>query len=242
MLFLFGIETVFAAENLSSSVNLSNNYQNLKMDVGRSGRKSGRSGRLGRKSLSRKKKKHDKNDRFTYFLKSLVLPGWGEYSLGKKNEALFFGSTEIALIAAAIGLDYYSGVREDDYKRYARVHAGVDNSGKDEQYWINLGNFKNVDEYNQYKTNRREFGSRYENAEDAWYWDSDKQRKKFDEIRISAEDAETYTYYAIGGLVLNHLASAINASYEAGKIVPKVSTTINKDNKVKSKLSVNYNF
>lgn len=239
LLFICGLQALDAAETVSSSIDLPHNYGRLKADVGKRGRNAGRTTRRGNKS---KKQSKATSERFSYFLKSLVLPGWGEYAMGNKKESLFFASTEVVLIAAAVGLNYYSGVREDDYKKYARAHAGVNSDGKQEQYWKDLGNYDDVVAYNLYKTNIRDFGSRYENEEDYWFWDSEKSRKKYDGIRISSEDARVYSYYTIGGILANHLFSAINASYKAGKIKPAVSTTINDDHKIESKLSVSYHF
>ena len=38
------------------------------------------------------------------FLQSLVVPGWGQYSLGKKNSALAFFGTEVLLVGGMFTL------------------------------------------------------------------------------------------------------------------------------------------
>lgn len=178
---------------------------------------------------------------YEYFMKSLAVPGWGEYELGYKEDTKWFLIAEGALIAAAIGFTYYSGVRTDDYKSFARTHAGVNISGKNEQYWINISNYNNVDLYNQAKSNQHDYANRYEDPNDAWYWDNAKSREKFDDIRIEAENFETMGYYMIGGIVANHLISAINASYKSGKVKPSVETSLNSQNQPVSKFVLSYN-
>ena len=41
------------------------------------------------------------------FLKSLVVPGWGQYSLGRKNSALAFLGVDLALVGGMLTLQSY---------------------------------------------------------------------------------------------------------------------------------------
>jgi hypothetical protein len=56
--------------------------------------------RYGRTSKSRSKD----SDGFSYFWRSLLVPGWGEYKLGLKKEAAVFLMTDIFMIGTAAGL------------------------------------------------------------------------------------------------------------------------------------------
>ena len=199
-----------------------------------------RRGKNSSKSVSKKD-----TYRFDYFLKSFAIPGWGEYKLGNRNEAIFFLSSEIALIATSISLYIYSGVKEDDFKGFAERHAGINSaSGKNEVYWINLGNYDNVDEYNEQKIRTRNYGARYLENSDYWNWDNSTNKKRFDDMRIMSSTAETMSLYAVGLIAANHLLSAINASFEAGqKFETKVSAVYDHaNNEVKNKLSITYKF
>jgi len=183
--------------------------------------------------------------RFDSFIKSFALPGWGEYDLGNRNEAVFFLSTEIALIAASVSLYFYSDAKEDDFKDFAERHAGINSAnGKDELYWINIGNYDNIDEYNEQKVRNRQYGSRYLDESDYWNWDSTRNKKRFDDIRIMSSTAETMSLYAVGLIAANHLLSAINASFEASKkFDTKVSAIYNdENNEIVNKLSLTYKF
>ena len=218
------VSTSFSSEEF----NLNNNISTLKREA------------RGRTRTYSKSSSKANKERYKYFFKSLLLPGWGEYELGNKNETKFFAAVELGLIASAIGFYLYSDSREDDYKEFAKVHAGVKDTSFGEGYWINLGNYDSIDHYNIEKTNTGYAGSRYDENK-AWYWDSTKNKKRFDKIRISSENAETMSYYLIGGIFLNHLASAINSGYEASKIKANVNTSLKNSNPT-TKLTLTYEF
>jgi len=99
--------------------------------------------RYGRTS----KVKSKDSDGFSYFWRSLLVPGWGEYRLGLKKEASIFLITDLLLIGTAAGLNYYSGIRTDEFKDFAELYAGVNASGKQESYWIHISNYDNTKKY-----------------------------------------------------------------------------------------------
>lgn len=174
--------------------------------------------------------------KFGYFLKSLALPGWGEYELGSKGSAYAFITAEALLVTAAAGLYYFSTERTDDYQNYATLHAGVNKSGKNDGYWINIGNYDNTAQYNEQKNIDRNFAARYDLASEQWQWDNSGNRKSYDKIRIEAENLETLSYYTIGAVFANHLLSAMNASFIAGslnlEVKPEVSGITNPEGKL----------
>lgn len=189
-----------------------------------------------------KKGEKKKSDSFKYFIRSFLVPGWGEYKLGRKKEAAGFFITEISLIAVAAGFKYYSAVREDDYKDLAILKAGVDSSGKDERYWVDIANYDNVEDYNAQRNIDRDFSNRYDDPSDFWDWSSTSTRKDYDDIRISSEDGDTRFYYTIGAIALNHLVSAINASYRAPALKTEIIQSLNDSGEIKHKLMLSYKF
>ena len=188
------------------------------------------------------KKSKKKADSFKYFIRSFIVPGWGEYKLGRKKEAAAFLITDISLIAIATGFKYYSGIREDDYKELAMLKAGVDPSGKDDRYWIDIANYDNTDDYNAQRNIDRDFANRYDDPSDYWDWSSTETRKDYDDIRISSEDGNTRFYYTIGAIALNHLVSAINASYKSPVIKTEIIQSLDNSGDIKHKLKFTYDF
>ncbi len=194
--------------------------------------------RYGRASKSRSKD----SEGFSYFWRSLLVPGWGEYRLGLKKEAAMFFITDIFLIGTAAGLNYYSGIRTDEYKDYAELYAGVNPSGKSDSYWIHISNYDNTLEFNEQRNISRYFNERYEDENDQWDWVSDARREKYNDIRVSAENADTWFYYTAGGIVLNHFLSGLNASSKASAVKTSVMQSFDSEGKIKNKLQLTYEF
>jgi hypothetical protein len=144
------------------------------------------------------------------FLQSLVLPGWGQYSLGKKNAALGFVSAEALLIGGMFTLRAYGASARDDYKAMAATYAGV-MGDHDHDYYVDVGNWMNVDDFNERRLQERSFGELYTAEADRWEWDSDQHRAEMRNRRIKSDRALNSVLYLVGGLVLNHVASAIHA-------------------------------
>ncbi|MBU4486766.1 MAG: hypothetical protein KKD38_07535 [Candidatus Delongbacteria bacterium] len=225
--FLFVVSTF---NSIYAGINFTNNYDKIDSDLILN------YDRYGRTTKSKSKD----SDGFSYFWRSLLIPGWGEYKLGLKKEAGIFFITDLFLIGTAAGLNYYSGIRTDEYKDYAELYAGVNVSGKTDSYWIHIANYDNTLEYNEQKNISRYFQERYEDEEDQWNWVSSDRREKYNDIRVSAENADTWFYYSIGGIALNHFLSALNASGKAGAIKGAVTQSFDERGNVKNKLQLTY--
>jgi hypothetical protein len=144
------------------------------------------------------------------FLKSLVLPGWGQYDSGHKRSAVIFALTECAIIGGMVAFQAHGAAKRDDYKALAALHAGVvgDHS---HDFYVDIGNWDNVNDYNEQRLQDREFDRLYTSTLDYWNWDSEASRVEMEKIRIQSDKAFNAVYYLIGGIVLNHIASAIHA-------------------------------
>ncbi len=194
--------------------------------------------RYGRTS----KAKSGVNDGFSDFWRSLLIPGWGEYKLGYKKQAAVFLLTDVLMIGTAAGLNYYSGVRTDEYRDFAETYAGVNASGKSDSYWVHISNYDNTLEFNEQKNIDRYFAERYTDEEDFWDWESDAKRERYDDIRVSAENSDTWFYYTLGGIALNHFISALNASAKASAVKAQVTQIFDTEGNITNKLTLTYDF
>jgi TM2 domain-containing membrane protein YozV len=148
----------------------------------------------------------------TAFFLSFILPGAGEYYLGSTKMAKIFFGIEATLWATFLTLKTYGSWKEKDYQLYAISHAGINTSGKEYQYYIDIENYNNIQEYNDAKLRTRDIGALYENNDEySWNWDSEKSRNKFKKLRISSDTAYQSALFVIGGIVMNHLISGIDA-------------------------------
>ena len=144
---------------------------------------------------------------------SLLLPGIGELYAEGFSSGKYFLIAEGALWLTYATFEIYGNSLRDDARAYAVAHAGVNPAGKNDQFYIDLGNFLNVSDYNDKKLRDREPEKVYDpNAGYAWQWDSDAARTTFREQRISSENMYNNRKFVAAAILINHVASAINAA------------------------------
>jgi hypothetical protein len=143
---------------------------------------------------------------------SLLLPGMGELYAGNPESGKYFLIAEGALWLTYATFEIYGNQLRDDSRAFARAHAGVNAVGKDDQYFVDIGNFLDIREYNDKKLRDREPEKLYNPATGyAWQWDSDLSRATFRDQRISSENMYNNRKFVIAAILINHVGSAINA-------------------------------
>jgi len=145
------------------------------------------------------------------FLLSMLVPGLGERYAARPQRSHIFMTSEVLLWLSYAGLLTYKEWRENDYHNMAAAHAGVEVSNKSESYFVDVGNYDSVKEYNAAKLRQRNLPAYYGDAGYYWQWDSRENRKKFEDLRQSAERASNRAMFVVGAIVANHLISAIDA-------------------------------
>ena len=147
-------------------------------------------------------------------VKSLVLPGWGEYSLGNQIRGRIFVLSETTLFLAILGSYFISKRQETEFRAYAAEHAGISPIGKDRQFWVDIGNYSSLLAFNEEHLRWRDFNALYEDNDTwTWSWDSNDNRERFENMRIASDSWMLRSSFFIGGVVLNHIVSAIDALY-----------------------------
>jgi hypothetical protein len=148
----------------------------------------------------------------TAFFLSLMLPGLGEAYVGKTGYTKVFLSLEAVGWGLFIANEIQVESRREDYRNFATQHAGIVDQSKSEQYWIDIGKFNTIYDYNEQRRRDRNIAAIYdENAANFWQWDQVSNRLSYDWRRIRAKEIEDRRTFIIGGIILNHLVSAINA-------------------------------
>jgi hypothetical protein len=152
------------------------------------------------------------------FLFSFVLPGAGEYYAGSRKTAAVFFGTECALWAVFSGFQTYGRWKQRDYRLFAASHAGVNPEGKNRDYFVAIENYMNIIAYNDAKLQQRRVDKLYpERQAFNWQWDSEVSRKRYKGMRIKSDLAYRNSLFVVGGIVLNHLVSGIDAVRVAGR-------------------------
>jgi len=174
---------------------------------------------------------------------SFLLPGLGQYRMGRKNRAYVYFTLEAAgWITLGTSL-WRSHSKENAYEEYAVAYAGVDGKGHDKTYYENVGRWISSDGpsgYNEYV--RREardmyypdqaamdayYLENYVSSEMAWRWSSTDTQHNYNTLRGDSEDAERYALYAAFYLFALRVVSSVDAAYIARKSTDDIDTSSN---------------
>lgn len=165
-------------------------------------------------------------------LRSLTLPGWGQATLGHRGSAAFFGLTETAVWGTFTAFRIQGAMREDSYLRTARLMAGIDLSGRDEEWRRIVGGYSSSDEYNLLVVARDAANLYYSDPEayrayiaehslrgsDAWHWASAEAQARYSSQRKMAQRAAQRANTVLAVAVVNRIASALHAARVAGHV------------------------
>ena len=144
-------------------------------------------------------------------LYSLLLPGMGELYADGYSSGKYFTIADGILWGTFIGMNVYANWQEENYKSYAASHAGVNNDGKDAEYYATISGYLNIDDFNNEKALERNFDEMYNTERYFWKWETSDERKTFRSMWSSSEQTTNDIRFVVGALLLNRVASAINA-------------------------------
>lgn len=181
--------------------------------------------------ISSIKKEEDQNDtgyknRGVAFLRSLIIPGAGEHYLGHRTLAKSYFITEITLWVGFFSFRTYGKWLRNDAIAFAATHSGAYTDGKPSQFFVDIGNYINVDEYNDAKQRMRQFDKVYTDESDFWQWDKDINRHDFEQMRIASDRAYNRSVFVLGGIFANHIISAFDAVWRTRSYNRKVDKMI----------------
>jgi len=147
------------------------------------------------------------------FLQSLLLPGWGQHYAESRPIMKVFIASEILLWGSFIGLTTWGNWLENDYRNFSIEHAGVILEGKSDVDFVNISNFDDIFEYNQDQLRNRDVNAVYTDTESFfWKWDSEQNRRKFDDMRIRSDRARDRADLTLAFIFTNHVISAIHST------------------------------
>ena len=147
-------------------------------------------------------------------IRSALIPGTGEYAVGHVKRSHTFLTSEVLLWTMAIGSFAAHKKGIDYYTTLATEHAGIDPQFKTYQYWIDIGNYDNTDQFNEEHLRWRAPGRVYPRDDTwKWDWDADTNRKKFEKARIASDRWQLVGNFMVGGIFLNHFVSMVDVIY-----------------------------
>lgn len=144
---------------------------------------------------------------------SLLLPGMGELYAGGFSSGKYFLMAEGALWLTYGAFTLHGSSQQDDARAYALSRAGIDPAGKDDQFYVDIGNFMTTEDFNEKQLRDRQPELLYSRAEgEGWTWESDPARQAYKDERLSSEHTYNNRKFIVAAILVNHIASAINAA------------------------------
>jgi hypothetical protein len=157
---------------------------------------------------------------------SLLVPGLGELYAGRYDVGKYSTISEVSLWVLYTGLELYSDQVRNDAINFARINAGANVAGKPGQFFVDMGNFLNTEDYNIKKIHDGDYGYLYSGSSYQWQWQSDADRSQFKSLRIKADTYLNYGRYTLAVIFLNHLLSAVDAGRLAAKVNASAATSL----------------
>jgi hypothetical protein len=144
-------------------------------------------------------------------LLTMLFPGAGQYYADSKFKGQVFMGVEAAIWTGFIAYRVYGGWKKDSYQDFAAAHAGVDNSGKDEEFYDWVGFYESREQFNQ--LGRLYYPDRPylpDNSSYDWQWDSDENRVYFKEMKDDSKRAFRNSTFMIGLAIANRIIAGID--------------------------------
>ncbi|MDD5606888.1 MAG: hypothetical protein PHY57_00095 [Ignavibacterium sp.] len=142
---------------------------------------------------------------------SFLLPGMGELYAGSYDTGVYFTIAEGALWGTYIGMNMYGNWQKDRYISFAQANAGITTDAKDEDYYATIGEYLNIEQYNNDKAFERNFSQMYNTEKFFWKWNSSEDRKAYRSMWVSSEQTFNDLRFVVGAMLVNRIISAINA-------------------------------
>jgi len=178
-------------------------------------------------------------ERARILLRSLTMPGWGQATMGRRHAAALFMTAEVGVWSAFTAFKIQEVLRAEAYQRTAQQFAGIDLSGRDQEFRRIVGAFSSSDEYNLLVVSRdaaniylkdvynpdmagyREYIAKHSlTGSDSWNWADEDSFRRYGAQRKDAQRAGLRANTALGLAIANRLISALHAARVAGSGAP----------------------
>ena len=147
-------------------------------------------------------------------VKSVLLPGLGEFDLGETRRGRILSYVELALWISILESRRSVTKYESQIESFAGVHAGAKLEGKDNQFRIDIGQYLSMDEHNQARQRARQPRELYSEEKGfGWAWDKKANQEKYRRYRFRRYSARRVGQFLMGGMVLNRIISVIDVTY-----------------------------
>ena len=144
-------------------------------------------------------------------LYSALLPGMGELYANNYESGKYFTIADVALVGIYFGVNTYGDWKKENYKSFAKTYGGISLTSKNDDYFATIGNYKNIDQYNDEKALEQRFTEMFDKNIMNWKWESETQRREYRGMWLSSQRAYNNLQFVVGAMLINRLGSIINA-------------------------------
>lgn len=162
---------------------------------------------------------------------SLVLPGAGHFYIDRMDVGKYFVAGEAASWIGFAGLNIYGDAIRNDSRTYAYEVAGANKNNTDDDYYTNVGFYRNVYDYNNDMLARGQYDKLYDVNTNYWNWNTAAEQGTFETQRKKSERVLNARVIFTTALIVNRITSAISAL-----ILANQQNTLLKNTQIKSEL------
>lgn len=177
---------------------------------------------------------------FKAALYSAIVPGGGQLYVGSKKTARYFLAAELVTWIGYASFKTYANWKEDDYIRYAAVHANAQIEGRSEEFIDLVGFYSDIHEYNRLGRAfdpEREFLP--DIPENHWLWQTEAERYNFRDLKNRSREADRRAEFMIGVAIIDRVISVIDAVRGARRANNRLKGSFASSDKPAYKFSVN---
>ncbi len=145
---------------------------------------------------------------------SLFVPGMGQLYTKRFDVGKYFLISEAALWVGYASFTVYGNWLLNDAYSYSATHAGVTvgNKARDDNFWVNIANYDNVEEYNNDMLQQGNYDKvYYPGTGFDFYWDNVNDRESYRSDKLAGDRIHNDRLFIVGAILLNHVISAISA-------------------------------
>lgn len=157
----------------------------------------------------------------TAFLKSMALPGWGHHYVDRSDwtRGKYHLAADVILIVSFLGLNIHSNNIRQNWYAYSQSEAGIDIEGRSRSLQLAIGNFSNLQAYNDFQARSRNWDQFIDDSpENRWNWETESARAEYNDLRNRFENIDQQLPALVGLMVVNRVFSAISAYNRARKV------------------------
>jgi hypothetical protein len=169
-------------------------------------------------------------ERAQALLRSMTVPGWGQATLGHRTAGAVFATIETGIWGSFVAFRIQEQLRRDAAARTARIFAGIDLHGRDEEFLRIVGAFASSDEYNRLVVMRDAANLYYDNPAayreyiaknslsggNAWSWLDEASFLRYGAQRKDSQRAGLRANTALALAIANRLVSILHVARIAG--------------------------